>query len=150
MLTKTITYTDYDNNERTEVLYFNMNQLELTEFAAELPEDLFDTVGDADVANLNNQTAFRIVEKLGAKGIIDFIKKLVLDSYGVKSEDGRRFIKKPELREEFSQTIAFDTFMAELMSDDTAAANFVNAIIPASMADKLATKRAEIEATSQG
>ena len=92
------------------------------------------------------QTAIRIHDKLGGKGIIEFIKKLVIKSYGVKSPDGKRFIKNQELCDEFVQSIAFDTFMMELMSDDMAAANFVNAIIPANLAAKLAEKEKEIGA----
>lgn len=149
MLKKTMTYTDYDNNERTETLYFNMNQLELTEFAADLPEDLFDTIAGEDGKSLDDQVAIRIADKLGYKGIISFLKKLVLDSYGEKSEDGRRFVKKPEKTEEFSQSIAFDTLMTELMSNDEAAANFVNAIIPADIADKISAKRTETGIAAQ-
>ena len=145
MLTKTITYNDYDNNERTETLYFNMNKMELTEFAADLPDDVFKNVSGVksiqDVAN--------VVNKMGSRGIIKFIKELVLRSYGVKSEDGRRFIKSKELSEEFSQTIAYDMFMSELMSDDNAASNFVNGLIPASMAGELDEVKAQLESSNQ-
>ena len=145
MLAKTITYNDYDNNERTETLYFNMNKMELTEFAADLPDDVFKNVSGVktiqDVANVAN--------KMGSKGIIKFIKELVLRSYGVKSEDGRRFIKSKELSEEFSQTIAYDMFMSELMSDDKAASNFVNGLIPASMAGELDEVKAQLESSNQ-
>ena len=145
MLAKTITYNDYDNNERTETLYFNMNKMELTEFAADLTDDVFKNVSGVktiqDVANVAN--------KMGSKGIIKFIKELVLRSYGVKSEDGRRFIKSKELSEEFSQTIAYDMFMSELMSDDKAASNFVNGLIPASMAGELDEVKAQLESSNQ-
>ena len=122
MLAKTITYNDYDNNERTETLYFNMNKMELTEFAADLPDDVFKNVSGVK----SIQDVAKVANKMGSSGIIKFIKELVLRSYGVKSEDGRRFIKSKELSEEFSQTIAYDMFMSELMSDDNAASNFVN------------------------
>ena len=141
MLTKTVTYRDYDNNERTETLYFNMNRFELTEFAAELPDDMFKNLSGAS----NMQDISRIANEMGSKSIISFIKNLVLKSYGIKGEDGRRFIKSEKLSEEFSQTIAFDTFMAELMSDDNAAANFVNSIIPADMANKLVEAKTKID-----
>ena len=145
MLVKTITYNDYDNNERTETLYFNMNKMELTEFAADLPDDVFKNVSGVktiqDVANVAN--------KMGSKGIIKFIKELVLRSYGVKSEDGRRFIKSKELSEEFSQTIAYDMFMSELMSDDKAASSFVNGLIPASMAGEFDEVKAQLESSNQ-
>ena len=90
------------------------------------------------------ETVSRIANEMGSKGVIDFIKNLVLKSYGEKSDDGRRFKKSPELSEEFSQTIAFDTFMSELLSDDNAAANFVNSIIPADMSEKLSEVKSGI------
>ena len=145
MLVKTITYNDYDNNERTETLYFNMNKMELTEFAADLPDDVFKNVSGVK----SIQDVAKVANKMGSKGIIKFIKELVLRSYGVKSEDGRRFIKSKELSEEFSQTIAYDMFMSELMSDDNAASNFVNGLIPASMAGELDEVKAQLESSNQ-
>ena len=122
-----------------------MNKMDLTEFAADLPDDVFKNVSGVksiqDVAN--------VVNKMGSRGIIKFIKELVLRSYGVKSEDGRRFIKSKELSEEFSQTIAYDMFMSELMSDDNAASNFVNGLIPASMAGELDEVKAQLESSNQ-
>ena len=145
MLVKTITYNDYDNNERTETLYFNMNKMELTEFAADLPDDVFKNVSGVK----SIQDVAKVANKIGSRGIIKFIKELVLRSYGVKSEDGRRFIKSKELSEEFSQTIAYDMFMSELMSDDNAASNFVNGLIPASMAGELDEVKAQLESSNQ-
>lgn len=145
MLVKTITYNDYDNNERTETLYFNMNKMELTEFAADLPDDVFKNVSGVKTI----QDVAKVANKMGSKGIIKFIKELVLRSYGVKSEDGRRFIKSKELSEEFSQTIAYDMFMTELMSDDKAASSFVNGLIPASMAGEFDEVKAQLESSNQ-
>ena len=145
MLVKTITYNDYDNNERTETLYFNMNKMELTEFAADLPDDVFKNVSGVK----SIQDVAKVANKMGSRGIIKFIKELVLRSYGVKSEDGRRFIKSKELSEEFSQTIAYDMFMSELMSDDKAASSFVNGLIPASMAGELDEVKAQLESSNQ-
>ena len=145
MLVKTITYNDSNNNERTETLYFNMNKMELTEFAADLPDDVFKNVSGVK----SIQDVAKVANKMGSRGIIKFIKELVLRSYGVKSEDGRRFIKSKELSEEFSQTIAYDMFMSELMSDDNAASNFVNGLIPASMAGELDEVKAQLESSNQ-
>ena len=68
---------------------------------------------------------------------ISFIKEIVLKSYGVKSTDGRRFIKSEELSTEFSQTPAFSAVMMRLMTDDTEAASFINGVIPAELAAKI-------------
>ena len=88
------------------------------------------------------QTAIHLMEKLGRKGVMDFIKKIVLKSYGVKSTDGRRFIKSEELSTEFSQTPAFSAFMMKLMTDDKEASSFINGVSPAELAAQMATKNA--------
>ena len=40
-------------------------------------------------------------------------------------------------------------FMSELMSDDNAASNFVNGLIPASMAGELDEVKAQLESSNQ-
>ena len=135
MLKKTVNYEDFDGNKRTEDLYFNLTKLEATEFALDLPDEITDEVAKEGASAANMEAATRIVQKLGGKGIIDYIRKLVLKSYGVKSEDGKRFIKSEEISTEFSQTMAFDNLMMELLTDDNAASNFITAIIPSDLAE---------------
>jgi hypothetical protein len=135
MLKKTITYTDFNGNEVTEDLYFNLTKTEAVEFAMDLPDSVSKTFNDGTPVDVN-QASVELVNQLGNKGVYQFVKSLVLKAYGIKSEDGKRFIKKPELTEEFEQGLAFDAFFMELMSDDKAAADFVNGVIPASLADQ--------------
>ena len=135
MLKKTVNYEDFDGNKRTEDLYFNLTKLEATEFALDLPDEITDEVVKEGASAANMEAATRIVQQRGGKGIIDYIRKLVLKSYGVKSEDGKRFIKSEEISTEFSQTMAFDNLMMELLTDDNAASNFITAIIPSDLAE---------------
>ena len=140
---KTVTYKDFDNNERTEDLYFNLTKTEMTEFALELPDGVSDTV-DKDPKNMDvEKAASKIATVLGKKGVFNFIKDLILKSYGVRKDDGRRFAKTDEngkpLYIEFSQTMAFETIMEEFRTDDVAAAKFINALIPGNIADKMPT-----------
>ena len=60
----------------------------------------------------------------------------MLKSYGIRV-DSRRFEKSDQISREFSQTLAFDAMFMELMTDDVAAAKFVNAVIPAEAANKI-------------
>ena len=137
MIKKTVNYFDFDNNAVTETLYFNLNQHELIEVALDIPDDVSKTVG-TDPNNFDKEAvATGLLEKMGQKGIMGFVKDLLIKSYGVKSEDNRRFIKTPEMATEFSQSIAFDTIFMELMSDDKAAADFVNGVIPANVIEKM-------------
>ena len=62
--------------------------------------------------------------------IVQTFKDLILKSYGIKSEDGRRFIKSQELREAFEQSEAYsEFFMAMLANEDGLQTRFVNGVI---------------------
>ena len=137
MITKSITYLDFDSNERTETHYFNLTQTELVEMAMDLPDGVSEEIGPNPTEADADKLATKMISELGKKGIVDFIKKLVLKAYGIKSEDGRRFVKSEAITEEFSQTLAYDAIIMELLSDDEAASNFVNSVIPAKVIEKM-------------
>ena len=138
MVKKTVTYTDYNGVERTEDAYFNLNELELVEMSTELPDQLTDAISGNKNAE---EVAGKVLQKLGQKGIIEFVKNLMIKSYGVKSEDGRSFIKNEKLVEEFKCSALFSEIVMELLTDDNAS-EFINAIIPANVADKIAESNA--------
>ena len=123
MLKKTITYTDYNGIERTENFYFNLSKAEIMEM-------------EMSTAGGMAETIQKIVDAKDAPAIIRVFKDLVLKSYGVKSDDGRRFIKSKELSDEFSQTEAYSQIFMELATDADEAAKFVNGIIPADLSQK--------------
>lgn len=120
MLKKTITYTDYNNEERTEDFYFNLSKAELMEM-------------ELSTAGGLTEMITKIVNEKDVPKIIEIFKDLILKAYGQKSADGRRFIKSKELSEEFSQTEAYSELFMELASDDKAAAAFVNGIVQVDM-----------------
>ena len=130
MLKKTITYTDYDGRERTEDFYFNLTKAELIEM---------DFSAKGGMQKLLEQ----ITETNDRKRLIELVKDLILRSYGVKSEDGRRFVKTKELSEEFSQTEAFSELFMEVGTDDGAAVAFVKGILPQSLAAEVDKAAAE-------
>lgn len=136
MLKKDITYTDYDGQTRVETCYFNLNKTELLEVALDLPDGVVENVEGKS----NDAIARVLMESLGSKGMFKFIKDLIIKSYGVKSADGKRFVKSPELSTEFSQTPIFDDMFMEMLSNEKVAADFVNAIIPASLVAQLANE----------
>ena len=118
MLKKTITYLDYNGNQRTEDFYFNLSKAEIMEM------EMGTTGGLAEMIS-------RIVAAQDAPAIIKIFKDLVLKAYGVKSADGKRFIKSDEIAAEFAQTEAYSELFMELATDADSAAKFVNGIVPA-------------------
>jgi hypothetical protein len=117
MYAKKIMYTDYNGSKREETFHFNLTAAELLEM--ELMED-------GGMESLLQ----RIVETRNYKQLVTIFKQMILGAYGVKSPDGKRFIKSKELTDEFQQTEAFAELYIELATNDEAATAFVNATLP--------------------
>lgn len=118
MLKKTFKFVDYNGNPRTEDHYFNLTQAEVTELELSVDGGL--------TAMIN-----RVVQAQNGRQIIDTMKDIILKSYGVKSPDGRQFIKNQEVRDAFVQTEAYNQLFMELATDAKAAADFFAGVIPA-------------------
>lgn len=123
MFAKKITYTDFNDVERTETFYFNLSKAEIAEMQVTTEGGL-------------GEKLQKIIDSKDQAEIFKMFKYLILKSYGEKSEDGKRFIKSAELSEAFSQTNAYDQFFMELGTDSDAAQAFVNGIIPKDLPQK--------------
>lgn len=125
MLKKTISYVDYDGTPRVEDFYFNLSKRELINLvhsgSGGLDEQLKEIVRSRDNA-----------------AIMRKFEEIILLGYGVRSEDGRRFIKSPQLTEEFSQTAAFEELFVELCTNGQAGIDFINGLVPADLAAAVA------------
>lgn len=117
MLKKTITYTDLNGVERTEDFYFNLSRPEVVKMQGSVKGGY-----DVQLKGIGN-------EKNG-KAIMEFFEDLIRRSYGEKSEDGRRFMKSDEISRDFMETPAYEALFDEMVTDDKAAAEFVNAVMP--------------------
>lgn len=124
MLVKNITYTDYNGVERKEDFYFNLSKSELIELQASVEGGL-------------DGYLKKIASRLDAPKIMSFFRDLILRAYGEKSDDGRRFIKSPELSEAFRQTEAYDELFVELVTDAKKGAEFISGIMPDGFLDGL-------------
>lgn len=117
MLKKTIKYFDYNGVERSEDFYFNLSKAELTEM------ELSTTGGYGEMLQ-------GIIDADDHTKLVPIIKEIIFKAYGEKSDDGKRFIKSPELSTAFSQTEAYSELFMEIATDADASAAFVNGIIP--------------------
>ena len=118
MLAKPITYTDYNGVERTETFYFNLSQAELIDMQ----------LGGKDGLYFNK--LHKMIDNHDAAAIVATMKEFVLKSYGEKTDDGKRFIKSPEISEAFMQTEAYSQLITELLSDDAKSSEFILGIMP--------------------
>lgn len=134
MFKRDVTYEDFDGEEVTETFYFNLSKRELIQLEVEYKEGLRDALQ-------------RIVKSNDRKVLVAEFQKIVLLAYGIKSDDGRRFIKNDTIREEFSQTAAYDSLFMDLAMNDTAAAAFINGIVPKDLAAEVEKATDSLPAT---
>ena len=120
----TETYTDYDDNQRTEDFYFNYSEAELTDLQFSVSGGL---AGMID----------KIIKTNDMPKLVELFRELIQKAYGEKSNDGRRFIKSPELTKEFTETVAYSQIYMRLATDSKAAQEFINKVVPKSMNDKM-------------
>jgi hypothetical protein len=120
MLKRSITYTDFEDREVTEVFYFNISKPELI---------------DMEVEHEGGYVAAiqRIIDANDPKQLVAEFKKLILQAYGIKSDDGKKFMKSDALREEFIHHAAYQTLWMELASNEKAASEFVIGVLPADL-----------------
>ena len=124
MLKREITYENFNGAKETDTFYFNLTRTEIVELEVSYESGL-----EASIQ--------RIIDSKDVKALITEFKRIVLLAYGVRSEDGKRFVKSDKLREEFSQTAAYDALFMELATDENAAVVFIKGILPADMSKEL-------------
>ena len=125
MLKRTITYEDFNGESASEIFYFNFTKTELLRLEVSYDGGMFGFLQ-------------RIVESESQKELFAEFEKIILLAYGTKSDDGKQFIKNDQLREEFSQTAAYDALFQELTTDEGAAATFIEGVMPKDMREEIA------------
>lgn len=126
MFKKTVTYTDYNGEERTEDFYFNLNKAEIIKIAARYPGGI-------------KEHFEAIIKDRDMEGVLDMFDMLILESYGEKSSDGRRFVKSKEIRDAFTQTEAYSELLTEFLTDETGGDHmkeFIEGIMPAKLIEE--------------
>lgn len=120
---ETITYTDLNGVERTEDFWFNLSKPEIVKMESSVKGGY-----DAQLKSIaaSNDGAL----------IMGFFEDFIKSSYGIKSDDGRRFMKSEEISRSFVETPAYEVLFERLVTDADAAGNFVNKVmgVPATAA----------------
>lgn len=125
MYAKVIKYTDYNDVEHEETFYFNLNRAEVLKML----------VTDSD-ATLDQVFEYFQQTRNGAK-LLKMIEDLIKASFGVKSPDGKSFIKKPEHLECFVQSEAYSELLTELLNDADKAGEFFVKILPKNLQEEV-------------
>lgn len=117
MLIKTIEYIDYNGNPQKDTLYFNMNKAEIAAMQVKMDGKFIDHLK-------------QLVTDGKIEALFNNFCDIILNSYGEKSQDGKRFYKTPEMRREFESSIAYSELLTELMTDTDKVKAFTKAILP--------------------
>lgn len=121
MITKTVTYENFDGKTVSEQLHFHINKAELLELEMESDMSFSTTLLD-------------IAETKDVAQVLSMMKRLIMLAYGKKSEDGNRFIKNDRIRVEFDGSEAYSELLFGLLKDADTAAAFFTGMLPKDLA----------------
>lgn len=116
MIKETLTYKDFNGEERTDDFYFHMNALEWLRI-------------DKKYGGIQEYVR-RAVKDNDEYAILNMLEDLIKSSYGEKSLDATRFVKSPELVEKFTQTEAYSDMLIGFFTDTQKGIDFFNRLIP--------------------
>lgn len=128
MYKKELSYKDYNGQQRTEEFWFHLNQVELIDI--EVTIDRRGLLAYLDTVQKSNDKA----------KALDFVKMLIRNSFGIKSEDGR-FIKSDRIWEEFASTAAYPALFMTLMKSDIEMEAFINGVVPADVREQMTVNK---------
>lgn len=128
MLQKKIKYTDFNDVERTETFYFNLTKTELAEMQNSKNGGL-------------DKFMQRIVDTTDQPELMKLFKQIILKSYGIKSDDGKRFMKSEELSREFEESLAFDELFMSFMENPDELTAFIQGILPKDISSQIKNQK---------
>lgn len=117
MIKKRIKYEDFDGVEREEDFYFNLTKTELVKWNYSASGGLEEAVK-------------KIIDTKDAKELLKIYDKIITMSYGVKSPDGKKFVKSEEIANDFKDTNAYDVMFIEYLSHPESFNAFIDGIMP--------------------
>lgn len=123
MLKRQITYTDFNGDTVTDTFYFNIATNELIELEVEFSGGFTALIE-------------RIIETTDPKRLVEEFKRLILLSYGEKSDDGKKFVKSDAIRADFESHAAFQTLFTEMATVEGAAEKFFQGVMPKELTEK--------------
>lgn len=124
MLKRDVTYVDFNGMERTDTLYFNLNEPEIVRLEVQFDGGLEEFIRNFDPQDRPDEVLY-------------LYETVLLNAYGEKSSDGRFFEKSEELKNRFRNSAAYAALFMELLLDQDAAEEFMSAVITPSRAGVL-------------
>lgn len=136
MITKTISYKNYNDLQVTRVFYFNWTIDEIAEWELSTPGGVQNWM-DGIVKARSNETVMAI------------FRKVVGSSIGERTDDGEGFVKSKKARKQFIGSRAYDAMLIEFMENADRFANFFNELLPEGL-DEIAARAEKNRKRAEG
>ncbi len=117
MYVEKIKYVDFEGNEGVTTVHFNLNKMEVVNIQWSVPGGI-------------KQLFEKIVEEQDIKKILEWMEEILSKAFGIKSPDGKRFMKPADGWTEFKEGPAYDDWMFGVLQDPGKAATIMRAIMP--------------------
>jgi hypothetical protein len=117
MFCETITYEDYNGEERKEKFYFHFSKAEAIRLENSVEGGL-------------SKKLQAIIDSKDSPQLVKFFEELVLGAYGIKTDDGKQFKKSEEIKNSFKESPAYDEFLMKLLTEEGYAEKFITGIAP--------------------
>jgi hypothetical protein len=121
MFSKTIKYKNFADEDCLQEFYFHLGKAEIIELG---------------VANIHGRLQ-RIKNTQNGPEILKEIRELVRMAAGIRSDDGKRFIKDSEAKSALFDSNAYDELLFELATDAESASEFVNKLFPQDLLNEM-------------
>jgi hypothetical protein len=115
MFKHTVEYKDFNGNDRKEELYFHLSLPEVTRLEAEIGKPMEEHIKE-------------LTTNKDLKTLLDFLEKMILNSYGQKTSDGKSFHKSKAIRDDFEYSQAYAEVFEQLLTNPELAKKFGSAV----------------------
>lgn len=112
----TVTYENFDGENVTEDLYFHLNIKELQEMENWDP-------------SLTERIA-KLTKTEDGKDAFNLMRDIIEVAYGERASDGKRFLKSPEIRNMFTEGLAYDEVIIQFLDGTTDLGKFIEGLLP--------------------
>lgn len=133
MLKKDITFENLDGVMITETFYFNMTKIELAEMKFSMGGGFEEHMKDLAASN-------------DASEILVALKEIIRKTVGKRLDDGVTFDKDEAYTNRFMNSGAYSELAMEMLTDSSAAVQFMRSVIPNEISQRVAKQLSEIEA----
>ena len=119
----TIKYTDFNGVEREEDFWFNLTEAEIM---------------DMNLSKKGGLEAVikQIINTQDVPALAELFKSIINKSYGIKSPDGRNFVKSEKILADFVSTQAYSNLYMMLITNTDKATEFINGVVGEQIAAK--------------